>query len=177
MQSVVLTVTHIYDSTIAIHSYGMRDKLCILPSHIAKRGHRLTLGREDRDAMIFSLTYIDFVLRVNGYPHRIFEFTLPPAVTPESSHKFPRGCEDLDAMVASVSHIYLPSAVTGYITRISIASASSPKSAGVGEVRVQNLNTVVIVLCNVYLLVTSIECHTTRVRELQTSIPFHPEWC
>ncbi len=68
-----------------------------------------------------------------------FEFTLPPAVTPESSHKFPRGCEDLDAMVVSVSHIYLPSAVTAYITRmieLSIASASSPKSAGVGEVRV-----------------------------------------
>jgi hypothetical protein len=75
-------------------------------------------------------------------------------------------------MVTLVSHVHIPSSVTGYatwITKLSLAAALLPKGAGEGEVRVQNLNTVIVSVPHIDLVIASIKCNASGIKKLQTS--------
>ena len=93
---------------------------------------------------------------------------------PKHVQEFPPSREDLDTMIGAVSHIHLPSAVTGYAIWIFKLSLATAKGAGECEVRVQNLNAMVIGISHIHLIVTSIECDDSGMKKLQVSIAFSP---
>jgi hypothetical protein len=75
-------------------------------------------------------------------------------------------------MVITVSHVHIPNSVTGYatwITKLFLSDALLPKGAGEGEVRVQNLNTVIVSVPHIDLVIASIKCNASGIRKLQMS--------
>ena len=83
--------------------------------------------------------------------------------------ELPLGCEDLDAMVVLISNIHLSSSVISYILRpikLSLTTAFIPKGTREGEVRVQNLYTVIVSIRNIHLIIGCIECDATRIIKL-----------
>jgi hypothetical protein len=75
-------------------------------------------------------------------------------------------------MATMFSYVHVPSAVTGYAawtTKLSLAAAILPKGAEEGEVRVQNLNTVIVSVPHIDLVIASIKCNASGIRKLQMS--------
>ena len=53
--------------------------------------------------------------------------------------------------------------------KLSLATAALPEDAEEIEVKVQNLNTIVIGICHIHLIITSIERNANGIRKLQVS--------
>jgi hypothetical protein len=56
-----------------------------------------------------------------------------------------------------------------WMTKLSLATALLPKGAGEGEVRVQNLNTVIASVPHINLVIASIKCNASGIRKVQMS--------
>jgi hypothetical protein len=75
-------------------------------------------------------------------------------------------------MVIMVGHVHLSSAVAGYAVwciELSCATATYPKGAGEGEVRVKNLDSMIITVPHIDLVIASIKCNASGKRKLETS--------
>jgi hypothetical protein len=135
--------------------------------------------------MIIMLTDIHHVTSVNGNTYRSIQFLPTLTTPPKHLQMLPIGCEDLNAMVTPLSHIHIPSVVTGYAmwtTKLSFATTLLPKGAEEGEVRVQNLNTVIVSVPHIDLVIASIKCNASGTRKLQvsTALSTHSSrivWC
>ena len=124
--------------------------------------------------MVAALTDIHHTTCVHGNINRKIQF--PSTLTAPAKHpqEVPICREDLDTVVVSVHNIHIPGSVAGdttWINELTLATAFPPKAAGIGEVGVQNLNSVVLGICHIHLAIVGIECDIQGVKELLRSIP------
>ena len=88
-------------------------------------------------------------------------------IRPKHPQELPCGCEYLDSIVRTVGHIDIPSAVTSYATweiKFTFISTTLSKGAVVGEVRVQNLDTMIVLIHYIHLVIDRNALYTQKFK-------------
>ena len=122
--------------------------------------------------MVAIFTHIHHIVTVNADANRPLQFSTAFAKLPQ---ELCCCCEYLDLVVGTVSHIHIPSAVKCQIpgmVELSIVTATAAKATEECQVRVQNLNTVIAVVCNIHFLVVWVNSNTHWANKLKRILTF-----
>ena len=123
--------------------------------------------------MVAVLSHIHHIVTVNTDAGGEPQFSITFIFLPKLPQILSLCREHQNAVIVTVSYIHIPGAIARHIPgahELSIATAKAAKSARECQVRVQNLNTVIEVVCYEHFVVEWVDGNTSWIIKLQRLI-------